>query len=64
MKEYEYEKIYELLKSFNRLDLASQLMLKRSFDEIDSILSMPEWQDTKFQGLLTSNIWQSNYEDI
>ena len=25
---------------------------------------MKEWNDTKFSGLLTSNIWQSNYEDI
>ena len=25
---------------------------------------MPEWEDPKFQGLLTSNIWKSNYEDI
>ena len=64
MKEYEYEKIYELLKFFNRLDLASQLMLKRSFNEIESILLMSEWEDKKFQGLLTSNIWYSNYEDI
>ena len=25
---------------------------------------MKEWDDPKFQGLLTSNIWQSNYEEI
>ena len=25
---------------------------------------MPEWNDSKFQGLLTSNIWVSNYEDV
>ena len=64
MKDYEYKKIYELLKSINRLDLVSQLMFERSFNEINNILTMPEWQDIKFQGLLTSTIWSSNYEDI
>ena len=64
MKDYEYKKIYELLKSINRLDLVSQLMFVRSFNEINNILTMPEWRDIKFQGLLTSTIWKSNYEDI
>ena len=64
MQRDESEKICELLKSINRLDLTSQLMLKRSFTEVYNILVMPEWNDAKFQGLLTSNIWKSNYEDI
>jgi hypothetical protein len=64
MRDYEYERIYELLKSINRLDLASELMLKRSFIEIDNILSMQEWKEPKFQGLLTPTIFQSNYENI
>ena len=25
---------------------------------------MPEWEDSKYQGLLTSTIWNSNYEEI
>lgn len=25
---------------------------------------MPEWNEERFQGLLTSNIWNSNYETI
>ena len=25
---------------------------------------MPEWKEEKFQGLLTSSIWNSNYDDI
>ena len=64
MKNNEYEKIYELLKSIGRLDLISQQMLTRSFDEVYKIISIPEWKEEKFQGLLTSNIWNSNYQDI
>lgn len=64
MKEYEYEKNIAFLQSINKLDLVSQLMLRRSIDEIKKILAMPEWEEPKFQGLLTSNIWKSNYEEI
>ena len=31
---------------------------------IQKVLQMPEWKEEKFQGLLTSTIWQSNYEMI
>ena len=31
---------------------------------IKKILEMKEWNDPKFQDLLTSTIWNSNYEDI
>ena len=64
MKNNEYEKIYELLKSIGRLDLISQQMLTRSFDEVYKIISIPEWKEEKFQGLLTSSIWNSNYNDV
>ena len=64
MKNNEYERICELLKSMGRSDLISQRMLLRSFDEVYKIITMPEWEEEKFQGLLTSNIWNSNYEEI
>ena len=64
MKNNEYERICELLKSMGRSDLISQRMLLRSFDEVYKIITMPEWEEEKFQGLLTSTIWQSNYQDI
>ena len=64
MKNNEYERICELLKSMGRSDLISQQMLLRSFDEVYKIITMPEWEEEKFQGLLTSNIWNSNYYNI
>lgn len=64
MKEYESQKIYELLKSINRLDLISQSLFRRSLNEIEKIINMPEWKNPKYEKLLTSNIWQSNYEEI
>ena len=27
-------------------------------------MEMPEWENKKFEGLLTSNIWHSNYNEI
>lgn len=64
MNNSEFEYIYELLSSIKRLDLVSNLMLQRSGDEIKRILMLPEWKEEKFQSLLTSNIWESNYENI
>ena len=64
IKQDEIQEIRKLLQSINRLDLMSQSMLCRSFTEIKKILVMPEWDDPKFQRLLTSNIWISNYENI
>lgn len=48
------EKIDELIG--NRDNLKSDLLYKRSLEEIKKILEMPEWKEDKFQGLLTSNI--------
>ena len=31
---------------------------------VQKVLEMPEWNEEQFQGLLTSTIWNSNYEDI
>ena len=34
------------------------------YEEIKKILSMKEWKDKKFDSLLTSGIWNSNYGEI
>ena len=39
-------------------------MYKRTSAFIQEVLELPQWDDEKFQGLLTSNIWQSNIETI
>ena len=31
---------------------------------VQKVLQMPEWKDEKFQNLLTSTIWNSNYETV
>ena len=64
MNNIEYQKIMELLKSINRLDLVTKQLSTRSFDEVVNILSMKEWNNPKFKHLLTSNIWKISYEDI
>ena len=64
MNNIEYQKILELLKSMNRLDLITKQLSDRSFDEVKNILTMPEWKESKFKHLLTSNIWKISYEDI
>ena len=33
-------------------------------DRVQKVLQMPEWKDEKFQNLLTSTIWNSNYETV
>ena len=44
MNNIEYQKILELLKSMNRLDLITKQLSDRSFDEVKNILTMPEWK--------------------
>ena len=59
------EKIIEINKLIGNRDfLNCELLYKRNLSEVKAILEMPEWEDEKFQGLLTSNIWQSNSSEI
>ena len=44
--------------------LINDYLFLKSYDEVKKILEMPEWNEERFQGLLTSNIWNSNYETI
>lgn len=44
--------------------LINDYLFLKSYDEVKKILEMPEWNEKRFQGLLTSNIWNSNYETI
>jgi len=62
MKKNEKDMIDELLigKSF----LKSDMIYKRGYAFVKNILKMPEWDNPKFQGLLTSNIWNSNEEEV
>ena len=62
MNNIEKELILSLLKG--KEYLISDYLFLRSYEEIKKILGMKEWEDPKYQGLLTSNIWNSNYEDI
>ena len=62
MNNIEKELILSLLKG--KEYLISDYLFLRSYEEIKKILEMPEWEDPKYQGLLTSNIWNSNYEEI
>ena len=62
MNNTEKDLILSLLKG-NEYLINDKLFL-RSYNEVKKILQMPEWKEEKFQGLLTSNIWQSNYETV
>ena len=44
--------------------LINDYLFLKSYDEVKKILEMPEWNEERFQGLLTSTIWNSNYENI
>lgn len=56
------EKIDELLKGKEYL-ICDYLYL-RDYDEISKILGMKEWNNPKFQPLLTSSIWINNFENV
>ena len=59
------EKIIEINKLIGNRDfLKCELLYKRNSSEIKAILEMPEWEDEKFQGLLTSTIWSSNSSEV
>ena len=62
MNNIEKELILSLLKG--KEYLISDYLFLRSYEEVKKILEMKEWENPKFQGLLTPNIWKSNYEDI
>ena len=64
MKNNELEQVYALLKSINRTDLITNLMMRKSLKEIEKVLNMPYWQDKKYQMLLSQNIWHSNPVEI
>ena len=61
---FDYEKLLidELLigKEF----LKNDQIYTRSYLFVKKVLEMPEWEEEKFQPLLTSTIWTSNYEKI
>ena len=64
MNNTEYELIKKLLKERNLECLDCYFLKFRSYQDVLKILNMPEWQEAKFQGLLTPSIWNSNYEKI
>ena len=49
----------------DRKDLISEFLYqKRSVSSVKEILELPYWEDSKYESLLTSNIWQSNAKEI
>ena len=56
------QKINELIG--DRTYLISELLYEHNIETVKTILELPEWSNPQFQGLLTSNIWQSNAKDI
>ena len=62
MKDSEKVLIDNLIK--DRKYLVSDYMYKRGYEFVSKVLSLPEWNDKKFQPLLTSTIWTSNVETI
>ena len=44
--------------------LKCELLYRRNIGEVKAILEMPQWEDEKFKGLLTSNIWSSNLAEV
>ena len=50
------EKIIEINKLIGNCELLKcELLYRKTLSEVKAILEMPEWEDEKFQGLLTSN---------
>ena len=37
---------------------------KSNATEVKKILAMPQWNDEKYRGLLTSNIWKSSSKKV
>jgi len=64
MTDKEYKKVYKILKSMNRLDLAVDRIKDRPIDDVINILSLKEWKDPKYSSLLTSNILRNDYISI
>lgn len=66
LQDYEIDKIKLRCKELgvNYNEIASNLFFSSSYEKIIDILGMSEWEDEKFQSLLTSNIWQSNYVNV
>ena len=64
MKKAEIEIIKQILQERSQEFLFSNYLILRSYKEVISILNMPEWEDPKYQNLLTSSIWLSTYEKI
>ena len=52
------------LKKRNLEHLKCDYLYLCSYNTILEILNLPYWNDPKYQGLLTSNIWQSNAQEI
>ena len=64
MEKNQAQLINQLLKE-NRIEhLISERLYMKGFNEVKAILEMPEWEDEKFKGLLTSTIWNSNATDV
>lgn len=63
-------KIKRLLKERNLEHLYCKYLEKRSYESVIEILDLPYWKEKDekgnliYQGLLTSNIWNSNKEQI
>ena len=52
------------LKKRNLEHLKCDYLYLCSYNTVLEILDLPYWRDPKFQGLLTSNIWNSNAKEI
>lgn len=48
----------------NHTDLKCDLLYKRDYNFVKSVLLLPEWNDEKFKPLLTPSIWQSNNTNV
>ena len=68
MKPYEYKLIDKLLEEKGLNHLKSNLLYKRKYSEVVDILNLffnlSEEQKELFMPLLTSNIWQSNPQNV
>lgn len=56
------EKINELIKG--KEYLICDKLYQKSVEEVEKILSMLQWDNPKYQGLLTSTIWKSNSTEV
>ena len=52
------------LKERNLEHLKCDYLYRHSYITVKEILDLSCWSNPKFQGLLTSTIWNSNAEDI